>query len=188
MGTWPDAQRAFPIARDTGVVGYFASRLDFGRTHRSAESGVASDRRWVDASRRCVRRVSDRRNALLGLTGMVPRARARARERKDDGRRPSGDHRSRSRGPHQAIETLLREGLGRVGEADVIEPKMPTSVEDVENLSWDELNSRRRTCTRSGLLSSAVMPRFARSSRSGDRTSERRSSACSPKSPDLRVV
>lgn len=71
---------------------------------------------------------------------MIPLVRARAREENDDGRRPYGDHRSRSRGPHQAIETLLREGLGRVGEADVIEPKMPTSVEEVENLSWDELN------------------------------------------------
>ena len=40
----------------------------------------------------------------------------------------------------KAIETLLREGLGRVGEADVIEPKMPASVEEVKNLSWDELN------------------------------------------------
>ena len=35
---------------------------------------------------------------------------------------------------------MLREGLGRVGEADVIEPKMPTSVDEVKNLSWDELN------------------------------------------------
>jgi hypothetical protein len=39
----------------------------------------------------------------------------------------------------KAIETLLREGLGRVGEADVIEPKMPTTVDEVKNLSWDEL-------------------------------------------------
>jgi hypothetical protein len=36
--------------------------------------------------------------------------------------------------------TLLREGLGRVGEAEVVEPKMPTSVDEVKNLSWDELN------------------------------------------------
>jgi hypothetical protein len=35
---------------------------------------------------------------------------------------------------------LLRECLGRVGEAEVVEPKMPTSVDDVKNLSWDELN------------------------------------------------
>jgi hypothetical protein len=40
----------------------------------------------------------------------------------------------------KAVETLLREGLGRVGEADVTEPKMPTSVDEVKNLSWDELN------------------------------------------------
>ena len=36
--------------------------------------------------------------------------------------------------------TLLREGLGRVDEAEVVEPKMPTSVDEVKNLSWDELN------------------------------------------------
>jgi hypothetical protein len=35
----------------------------------------------------------------------------------------------------KAIETLLREGLGRVGEAEVVEPKMPTSVDEVKNLS-----------------------------------------------------
>jgi len=40
----------------------------------------------------------------------------------------------------KAVETLLREGLGRVREADVTEPKMPTSVDEVTNLSWDELN------------------------------------------------
>jgi hypothetical protein len=40
----------------------------------------------------------------------------------------------------KAVETLLREGLGRVGEAEVVEPKMPSSVDEVKNLSWDELN------------------------------------------------
>jgi hypothetical protein len=40
----------------------------------------------------------------------------------------------------KAVETLLREGLGRVGEAEVVEPKMPNSVDEVKNLSWDELN------------------------------------------------
>lgn len=40
----------------------------------------------------------------------------------------------------KAIETLLREGLGRVGEAEVVAPKMPTSVDEVKALSWDELN------------------------------------------------
>jgi hypothetical protein len=40
----------------------------------------------------------------------------------------------------KAIETLLREGLGRVGEAEVVAPKMPTSVEEVKALGWDELN------------------------------------------------
>ena len=37
------------------------------------------------------------------------------------------------------METLLREGLGRVGEAEVREPQMPTSVAEVEAMSWDEL-------------------------------------------------
>ena len=45
------------------------------------------------------------------------------------------DHGARIR----AIETLLREGLGRVGEADVLEPRMPTSADEVKNLSDDEL-------------------------------------------------
>jgi hypothetical protein len=40
----------------------------------------------------------------------------------------------------KAIETLLREGLGRVGEAEVVEPRMPTSADEVKNLSWDDLN------------------------------------------------
>jgi len=39
----------------------------------------------------------------------------------------------------KAIETLLREGLGRVGEADVVEPKMPTTADEVKDLSWDQL-------------------------------------------------
>ena len=39
----------------------------------------------------------------------------------------------------KAIETLLREGLGRVGEAEVVETRMPTTVEEMNNLSWDEL-------------------------------------------------
>jgi hypothetical protein len=39
----------------------------------------------------------------------------------------------------KAIETLLREGLGRVGETQLVEPKMPTTVDEVKNLSWDEL-------------------------------------------------
>ena len=40
----------------------------------------------------------------------------------------------------KAIETLLREGLGRVGEAEVVEPRMPTSADEVKNLSDDELH------------------------------------------------
>lgn len=39
----------------------------------------------------------------------------------------------------KAVETLLREGLGRVGEAEVVEPKVPTTAHEVKNLSWDEL-------------------------------------------------
>jgi hypothetical protein len=39
----------------------------------------------------------------------------------------------------KAVETLLREGLGRVGEAEVIEPKVPTTVDEVKDLSMDEL-------------------------------------------------
>jgi hypothetical protein len=40
----------------------------------------------------------------------------------------------------KAIETLLREGLGRVGETQMIEPKRPTTIDEVKKLSWDELN------------------------------------------------
>ena len=40
----------------------------------------------------------------------------------------------------KAVETLLREGLGRVGEAEVIEPKIPKSIAEVQALSWNELS------------------------------------------------
>jgi len=39
----------------------------------------------------------------------------------------------------KAVETLLREGLGRVGDAEVAEPQMPASVAEVEALSWSEM-------------------------------------------------
>ena len=39
----------------------------------------------------------------------------------------------------KAIETLLREGLGRVGEAGVVEPRLPTTVDEVKRMSWSEL-------------------------------------------------
>jgi hypothetical protein len=39
----------------------------------------------------------------------------------------------------KAVETLLREGLGRVGEAEVAEPRMPRSMAEVEALSWSEM-------------------------------------------------
>ena len=40
----------------------------------------------------------------------------------------------------KTIETLLREGLGRVGEAEVVEPPMPRTAEEVKNLTDDELH------------------------------------------------
>lgn len=39
----------------------------------------------------------------------------------------------------KAVETLLREGLGRVGEAEVAEPRMPASVADIEAMSWSDM-------------------------------------------------
>jgi hypothetical protein len=39
----------------------------------------------------------------------------------------------------KAVETLLREGLGRVGEAEVAEPRVPRSVAEVNALSWEEM-------------------------------------------------
>ena len=39
----------------------------------------------------------------------------------------------------KAVETLLREGLGRVGEAEVAEPRIPTTVAEVEALSWTDM-------------------------------------------------
>jgi hypothetical protein len=39
----------------------------------------------------------------------------------------------------KAVETLFREGLGRVGEAEVAEPRMPTTAAEVDTLTWDEL-------------------------------------------------
>ena len=41
----------------------------------------------------------------------------------------------------KAVETLLREGVGRVGEADVVEPKTPTSAVEWQSLSDAELNA-----------------------------------------------
>jgi hypothetical protein len=39
----------------------------------------------------------------------------------------------------KAVETLLREGLGRVGEAEVPTPRMPNTVAEVEAMSWEEM-------------------------------------------------
>jgi hypothetical protein len=39
----------------------------------------------------------------------------------------------------KAVETLLREGLGRVGEAADAEPRMPASAAEVEALSWSDM-------------------------------------------------
>lgn len=41
----------------------------------------------------------------------------------------------------KAVETLLREGLGRVGKAEVVEPKTPTSAVEWQSLSDAELNA-----------------------------------------------
>jgi hypothetical protein len=39
----------------------------------------------------------------------------------------------------KAVETLLREGLGRVGEAEVVQPQMPSSMAEAEAMSWEEM-------------------------------------------------
>jgi hypothetical protein len=39
----------------------------------------------------------------------------------------------------KAVETLLREGLGRVGEAEIPVPQMPNTVADVEAMSWTDM-------------------------------------------------
>jgi hypothetical protein len=39
----------------------------------------------------------------------------------------------------KAVETLLRKGLGRVGEAEIAEPRMPASVADVASMSWSDM-------------------------------------------------
>jgi hypothetical protein len=72
----------------------------------------------------------------------------------------------------KAVETLLREGLGRVGEAEVIEPRMPTTVAEVKTLSWDELSlvfiiSHASESAQSWI---AAMTRFDRNSRDGSPT------------------
>lgn len=39
----------------------------------------------------------------------------------------------------KAVETLLREGLGRVGEAEAHEPKMPGTLAELEAMSWTDM-------------------------------------------------
>ena len=39
----------------------------------------------------------------------------------------------------KAVETLLREGLGRVGEAEVPEPRMPATAAEIDYLSWSDM-------------------------------------------------
>ena len=56
------------------------------------------------------------------------------------GRASAGDLRPDHGAWIKAIETLLREGLGRVGESEVTELRMPTTADEVKNLSWDDLN------------------------------------------------
>ena len=78
----------------------------------------------------------------------------------------------------KAIETLLREGLGRVGEAEIVEPKVPESVEELRSLSDTELElmvalgyaeqirwSSMRETMRSASTSSAGSQRHAQLSR-----------------------
>ena len=58
---------------------------------------------------------------------------------------PGTLHRMSSRVPDhgariKAVETLLREGVGRVGEAEVVEPKIPRLLAEVQTLEWNELS------------------------------------------------
>jgi hypothetical protein len=39
----------------------------------------------------------------------------------------------------KAVETLLREGLGRVGEAEIREPHMPSTADELEAMSWADM-------------------------------------------------
>jgi hypothetical protein len=39
----------------------------------------------------------------------------------------------------KAVETLLREGLGRVGEAEIADPQMPSTLAELESMSWREM-------------------------------------------------
>jgi hypothetical protein len=39
----------------------------------------------------------------------------------------------------KAVETLLREGLGRVGEAEIREPHMPSTADEREAMSWADM-------------------------------------------------
>jgi hypothetical protein len=39
----------------------------------------------------------------------------------------------------KAVETLLREGLGRVGEAEIPQPQMPNTVAELEAMSWADM-------------------------------------------------
>ena len=50
----------------------------------------------------------------------------------------------------KAIETLLREGLGRVGEAEVAEPRMPASAAEVEALELERVEVHLRDLLRAG--------------------------------------
>ena len=52
---------------------------------------------------------------------------------------PAGDLRPRPWRPNQGGRDVAREGLGRVGEAEFLEPRMPTAADEVKNLSDDEL-------------------------------------------------
>ena len=51
----------------------------------------------------------------------------------------TGDLRSRSWSPDLGGRDAAPRGLGRVGEAGVVEPRVPSTADEVKNLSWDEL-------------------------------------------------
>jgi len=84
------------------------------------------------------------------------------------------------------VETLLREGLGRVGEADVPTPRMPSSVAEVEAKSWEEMKvvfalSHAQAIKHS---SSAATKRSTRRSAGGNRKLAQASLGHSPTSPE----
>src|SRR5580765_1061417 len=81
-----------------------------------------------------------------GAPAVFPRAHARARGKSFRQEISVPDHGARIK----AVETLLREGLGRVGEADVPTPRMPSTVTEVEAMKLGGYEVRRRAHARAG--------------------------------------